>query len=51
MNRPIAYSGDEPYLFISYAHKDSERVLPVILSLQEKGFRVWYDEGIEVGSH
>ena len=51
MNRPIAYSGDEPYLFISYAHKDSERVLPVIWSLQEKGFRVWYDEGIEVGSH
>ena len=51
MNRPSAYNGKEPYLFISYSHRDSQRVLPIIQSLQDKGFRVWYDEGIEVGSH
>ena len=44
------YSGNEPYIFISYSHKDSDRVLPIIRGLQAKGFRVWYDSGIEAGT-
>ena len=48
---PVAYKGDEPYIFISYAHKDSETVLPVINRLQKDGYRVWYDEGIVPGSN
>ena len=48
---PIAYKGDKPYIFISYAHKDSEVVLPIIARLQEDGYRVWYDEGIVPGSN
>lgn len=51
MNRPTAYSGDKPYIFISYAHKDANRIYPVIQALQNNGLRVWYDEGLEVGSH
>ena len=47
---PTAYKGDEPYLFISYAHKDSDTVLPVIARLQKEGYRIWYDEGIAPGS-
>lgn len=47
---PTAYKGNEPYLFISYAHKDSEIVLPVISRLQKEGYRIWYDEGIAPGS-
>ncbi len=47
---PIAYEGTEPYIFVSYAHKDSFFVMPVIRRLQREGFRVWYDEGIEAGS-
>lgn len=50
MNRPRAYEGTEPYIFISYAHLDSDRVLPIISALQERGFRVWYDAGIEAGT-
>jgi len=50
-SRPIAYHGDEPYIFISYAHKDSDKVLPVISRLQKDGYRVWYDEGIAPGSN
>lgn len=46
----VAYEGNEPYVFISYAHKDKGNVLPIIQGLQDRGFRVWYDEGIEVGS-
>ena len=45
-----AYEGNEPYIFVSYAHKDSERVLPVIRQLYARKYRVWYDEGINPGS-
>jgi len=48
---PEAYKGDQSYLFISYAHKDSETVLPIVARLQKEGFRIWYDEGIAPGSN
>lgn len=38
---------DGPYIFINYAHKDVEQVMPIIQLLQEKGFRVWFDQGLE----
>ncbi len=44
------YEGNEPYIFVSYAHKDEKIVLPIIRALQEAGFRVWYDAGIEAGT-
>lgn len=46
-----SYTGDEPYLFVSYAHKDDERVYPILRALYEKRVRIWYDEGIEVGAN
>lgn len=45
-----AYEGKEPYIFVSYAHRDSEQVLPIIRELYERKYRVWYDEGIAPGS-
>lgn len=50
-NIPVAYEGDRPYIFISYAHKDADTVLPIIDRLQKDGYRVWYDEGIVPGSN
>ena len=50
MERTPAYEGREPYIFVSYAHKDSAAVLPVIRKLYEEKYRVWYDEGITPGS-
>ena len=44
------YEGKENYIFISYAHKDSDKVLPIIKALHDASFRVWYDAGIEAGS-
>ncbi len=44
------YSGDKPYIFISYAHKDSDEVLPIIDAMQKNGFRIWFDQGIEAGT-
>ena len=39
------------YGFISYAHKDAARVLPVIAALSRDRFRLWYDAGIEAGDN
>ncbi len=47
----LLYEGNEPYIFISYAHKDEEVVLPMIEALLWRGFRVWYDLGIPHGSN
>ena len=45
-----AYNGSKPYIFISYAHADSSRVLPVVEAMQNQGFRIWFDMGIEAGT-
>jgi hypothetical protein len=45
-----AYTGDEPFAFISYAHLDAEVVYPEIQRLDLMGYRVWYDEGIDPGN-
>lgn len=49
-HRITPYEGQEPFIFISYAHKDSDRVLPVIEALNRRSYRVWYDDGIAPGS-
>ena len=44
------YNGNDKYIFVSYAHKDSDTVLPIISEMQKSGFRIWFDEGIEAGT-
>lgn len=41
------YEGSQPYLFISYAHRDTDAVMPLIRGLMERGIRVWFDKGVE----
>lgn len=45
-----AYKGKEKYIFVSYAHKDSAKVLPIIENMQHAGYRIWYDTGIKAGT-
>ena len=45
-----AYVGTQPYIFISYAHKDSEQVFQEISKLNDAGYKIWYDEGIEAST-
>ena len=45
-----AYADDEPFVFISYSHRDSANVFPIIKRLHDTGHRVWYDQGIDPGS-
>ena len=44
------YEGRKPYLFISYSHQDSVKVLDIITLLHNANVRLWYDEGIPAGS-
>jgi len=45
-----SYKGREPYIFISYAHKDGDIIYPIIARLQKDRFRTWFDEGIDPGT-
>jgi len=44
-----AYGGAEPYIFVSYARKDKDKVALILERLHRKGYRLWWDEGIEAG--
>ena len=49
MEKPFpAYKGDDPYVFVCYAHAD-QAVYAEIRWLQDQGINVWYDEGISAG--
>ena len=45
----IPYEGSENYIFVSYAHKDSADVIPILERLNIAGYRVWYDENLHIG--
>ena len=53
VNLPLpfdAYAGKEPFVFVSYAHKDGHLVYPEIKGLHESGVRIWFDGGIDPGN-
>jgi hypothetical protein len=39
-----AYTGSEPYLFVSYSHRDTAKVYPILDALHDRKYRIWYDE-------
>ena len=41
-----SYNGLRPYVFLSYSHKDSDRIFPLMEMLQNAGCNIWYDDGI-----
>ena len=45
-----AYTGKEPYLFVSYSHRDTAKVYPVLDALYDRKYRLWYDESCETGN-
>ena len=50
MEKPFpAYEGDQPYVFVCYAHSDSETVYADMKDLHDEGVNLWYDEGISAG--
>ena len=49
MTKPIPYTGEESYIFVSYSHKNTDSVWEILNSLQREGVRFWYDDGIDPG--
>ena len=50
MDKPFAaYTGDEPYVFVCYAHDDDDVVYPEMGWIHEQEINLWYDEGIPGG--
>ena len=45
------YDGASPYIFFSYCHKNQIPAQAVIKKLQSLGYRIWYDQQIDPGSH
>ncbi len=45
-----AYLGEEPYLFVSYSHRDTAQVFPILDALYDRKYRLWYDESCETGN-
>lgn len=45
-----AYTGREPYLFVSYSHRDTAKVYPILDALYDRKYRLWYDESCETGN-
>ena len=35
-----AYTGPEPYLFVSYSHRDTAQVYPILDALHDKKYRI-----------
>lgn len=46
---PFAAEEEKPFAFVSYRHADRKSVFDVIKNLYEAGFRLWYDEGLNIG--
>ncbi|MBR5137900.1 MAG: TIR domain-containing protein [Clostridia bacterium] len=40
----VPYCGTEPYLFVSYAHDDKEKVFDLLQKLSDRGLRLWFDK-------
>ena len=50
MEKPFpAYQGEEPFIFVCYAHSDMDVVYPELQWLHEQGVHIWYDEGVRPG--
>ena len=41
----------DKYYFVSYSHKDYKLVYKDIFYLQQNGFSIWYDRGMEAGKN
>lgn len=44
-----SYDGDEPYIFVSYSHADTEKVYQILKIIDKEKYRFWYDDTMEIG--
>lgn len=49
LSSPFLADEENPFVFISYSHKDRDIILDIITPLYEAGWKIWYDEGLTIG--
>ncbi len=49
MKRPVCHATNGPFVFVSYSHKDIDRVDDFILQLQAQNINVWFDVKLQFG--
>lgn len=47
----MPYTGNDPYLFISYSHHNFDRVENQLILMQRSSYRIWYDDAIKGGEN
>ncbi len=52
INKTVPLNDDQQgdFVFLSYAHRDRDKVMPLFAELQRQNVKIWYDEGIRAGS-
>ncbi len=40
----------KPFIFVSYSHRDSEKVVEIMKHMRDEGYNLWYDGGIDPGT-
>lgn len=45
-----SYQGNQPFLFLSYSHRNRTQVFEIAEKLSAEGYRVWCDKSIEAGT-
>ena len=49
LTAPFPADEEKPFIFVSYSHKDRDRVLDITKTIYEAGWKIWYDEGLTIG--
>lgn len=44
-----SYDGAEPYIFVSYSHRDTDKVYKILKVIDKEKYRFWYDDTMEIG--
>ena len=45
----VSYEGNEPYIFVSYSHVDTDIVYKILKLIDREKYRFWYDDTMETG--
>lgn len=44
-----SYEGPDPYIFVSYSHRDTDKVFNILKIIDKEKYRFWYDDTMEIG--
>lgn len=49
-NQQNVYQGNLPHIYVGFSYRDEQQAQAIIQGLQQRGYRVFFDQGIQAGS-